>query len=88
MMTKAVERVPFNLPRKDAHAPHCHQVFIKQIATLCIVLLKKKIIDSLKGNSQAEMDNIEAFLLQVWNHGYNKGLKDMDKMHGTLDNRK
>ncbi len=86
-MIKAVERIPFNLPRKDAHAPPVPG-FIKQAATLCLVLLKKKVIGILKGNNDLNMKEIEAFLLQVWNHGYNRGLKDMDNMHGTLDNLK
>ena len=60
-----------------------HEVFIRQCAMLCTAAAKKVAICTLNGQSQNLDETIESILLQVWNNGYNSGLKDMDQMHGV-----
>lgn len=58
-----------------------HEVFIRQCAMLCTAAAKKVAICTLNGQNKNLDQTIESILLQVWNNGYNSGLKDMDQMH-------
>jgi hypothetical protein len=80
------EREPYKLPRKKGKSER--DKLIKQAAEKCVVATKKFVIETLQGR-KPDMENLlRSELGDLYDKGYNNGLKDMDQMHAKAENVK
>lgn len=66
--------------------PVTHRSKYAQFAILLNKLIKKQGLKVITGQPVNLEADCKKFIDTVWDEGYNKGLKDMDTMHGLADN--
>lgn len=83
MSNHVAERMPFDLSLievpDDLDKP--------KLKELLHSILKRQIVQVVKGVSPEFESDIEKFIRMVWDLGYSKGLMDMDKMHALIDGK-
>lgn len=78
-----MEREPFELPMKKESSEK--DEFIKAMAAKCVAVTKKVAVDALNEKPTDMSCLLFDELSSLWDKAYNKGLKDMERMHNKVD---